>query len=200
MTLCWRDILGRVLIAGLVYGFLVGVAYAGPPADLIQRLADRAAPILNDDSLAAPERANRMRDVLRAAMDRQKMAPALLGRYWRRANAGQQAELTDLLEAYLVNSYASRVDSIDGDVSFSVGGERDLGDRVMVDSQVIRPSGPPVSVTWQVEDGSNGPAVTDIVVEGVSLIVSQRADFASVIRQQGGIDGLIRLLQQKVGQ
>ena len=189
-------------LAGLLvvaFALTSGVASAGPSADLIQRLADQATPVLNDDGITAAVRSDRMRDVLRSALDREKMAPALLGRYWRRAKPAQRTELVDLLEAYLVNSYASRVDSMDGDVRFAVGGERRLGDRVMVDSQVIRPNGPPVAVSWQVEEGASGPAVTDIVVEGVSLIVSQRADFASVIRQQGGIDGLIALLKRKVG-
>jgi len=74
-----------------------------------------------------------------------------------------------------------------------------IGDRTVVDSKVLRPGSPPVSVAWQVETVNDKAVVTDIIVEGISLVVSQRADFASIIRSQGGLDGLIKLLKQKVG-
>ena len=56
-----------------------------------------------------------------------------------------------------------------------------------------------MSVAWQVETVNGKAVVTDIVVEGVSLVVSQRADFASIIRSQGGLDGLIKLAEAESG-
>ena len=50
----------------------------------------------------------------------------------------------------------------------------------------------------QIEAIGGKPVITDIIIEGVSLVVSQRADFSSIIRQQGGLDGLIGLLRQKL--
>lgn len=173
-------------------------AVAGPAQDMIAELAASAEVVLNDRSLARDVRADRLRETLGKVVDKQGMARSLLGRYWRRADAGQQRTLVDLLETYLVDVYAGRVDAIDGQIDFAISGERALGERTMVDTQVLRPNGPPVDVTWQVETTGGRSVVTDIVVEGVSLIVSQRAEFASVIRQQGGIDGLIGLLEKKV--
>jgi len=68
----------------------------------------------------------------------------------------------------------------------------------LVDTQVVRPNAPTIDVSWQIEDFGGKPVITDIIIEGVSLVVSQRADFSSIIRQQGGLDGLIGLLRQKL--
>ncbi len=175
-------------------------AAAGPAKDLITDLAVKAEPILNDRAQPTLERAQKVQALLSDLIDRRTMAQSLLGRHWHRATPEQQAELIDLLESYLVEGYARRMESVEGQISFQVEQERELGDRTLVDTQVVRPNGPPVAVTWQVETVDGKPTVTDIVVEGVSLIVSQRADFASVIRQQGGVDGLIALLRDKVKQ
>lgn len=173
-------------------------AAAGPAQDLIQRLADEAEPVVNDDALDAKTRAAKVEAILTGVLDQQQMAQTILGRHWRRATPEQQAELAGLLETYLIESYASRVDSFDGVIEFAVDGETKLGERTLVDTRILRPNQPPVAVSWQVETIGGAHVVTDILVEGVSLIVSQQADFASVIRNQGGIDGLIALLRKKV--
>jgi len=48
-----------------------------------------------------------------------------------------------------------------------------------------------------VQSGGQGPKVTDVKVEGVSLLVTKRSEFDSVIAQKG-IDGLIQALRRKV--
>lgn len=193
----------RLLLAGLVLFSMAVLAFAqakaGVERDLIAGLAGEAEPLLNDRSIPPAERTKKLRSIIGSVFDSRQMVQLTLGRYWRRADEGQRAELVTLMETYLIDVYAGRVDSIDGQVKFDVGTERTIGERTVVDTQVLRPGSPPVSVAWQVETVNGKVVVTDIVVEGVSLVVSQRADFASIIRSQGGLDGLIKLLKQKVG-
>ena len=193
----------RLLLAGLVLFSMAVLAFAqakaGVERDLIAGLAGEAEPLLNDRSIPPAERTKKLRSIIGSVFDSRQMVQLMLGRYWRRADERQRAELVTLMETYLIDVYAGRVDSIDGQVKFDVGTERTIGERTVVDTQVLRPGSPPVSVAWQVETVNGKVVVTDIVVEGVSLVVSQRADFASIIRSQGGLDGLIKLLKQKVG-
>lgn len=194
--------LGRLLACAAILAAWLATplhATAGPAQDLISNLATDAKSTLNDRSLAADVRAAKLKSTLGEVIDRERMARSMMGRYWRRASKDQQARLVDLLETYLINVYASRVDDVEGDIDVAIDGERDVGGRTLVDSRVIRPTGPAVDVDWQVEEADGRLYVSDIVVEGVSLIVSQRAELASVIRRQGGIDGLIGLLEKKVG-
>jgi phospholipid transport system substrate-binding protein len=70
-------------------------------------------------------------------------------------------------------------------------------------SQIALPNGsqPPVKVVWRVSGSNNNYKVTDVMVEGVSMAVTQRQEFASVIQRGGGqIDPLLKLLRDKVGQ
>lgn len=194
--------LGRLLACAAILAASMAAAppaAAGPAQDLISSLASDAKTTLNDRSLAADARAERLKATLGEVIDKKRMARSMMGRYWRRADKDQQARLIDLLETYLINVYASRVDDVEGDIDVAIDGERDVGGRTLVDSRVIRPTGPAVDVDWQVEEADGRLYVSDIVVEGVSLIVSQRAELASVIRRQGGIDGLIGILEKKVG-
>jgi len=183
----------------LVIGvFVASPASAGPAFDAIEKLARQAEPILNDADMAATTRAEKLQEVLASLIDSKQMAQSILGRHWRRADDAQKEELTDLLGRYLIFVYASRVDSVAGEVTFKVDGERATGERSLVDTRVLRPGEPSVAVAWQLENVDGAAKVTDILVEGVSLIVSQRADFSSVIRNQGGIPGLIDLLRNKL--
>jgi phospholipid transport system substrate-binding protein len=171
---------------------------AGPAYDVINVLASKSTPILNSRDLSKTARAQQLQAIMQGLVDRDQMAVSMMGRYWRRADTSQKAELPILLEAYLLDVYVSRIDSVNGSLSFAIQGERTLGNRTLVDTEVVRPNAPNIQVAWQIEEFEGRSVITDIIIEGVSLVVSQRADFSSIIRQQGGLDGLITILRQKL--
>ena len=43
-----------------------------------------------------------------------------------------------------------------------------------------------------------GKAVFDVVVEGVSMAITLRSEYSSVIKNQGGLPGLVVLLRDKL--
>ena len=174
------------------------LASAGPAYDVINVLASKSTPVLNSRDLSKTARAQQLQAIMQGFVDRDQMAVSMMGRYWRRADASQKAELPILLEAYLLDAYVSRLDSVNGSLSFAIQGERTLGNRTLVDTEIVRPNAPNILVAWQIEEFEGRSVITDIIIEGVSLVVSQRADFSSIIRQQGGLDGLITILRQKL--
>ncbi|MGI9503029.1 MAG: MlaC/ttg2D family ABC transporter substrate-binding protein, partial [Geminicoccaceae bacterium] len=72
-------------------------------------------------------------------------------------------------------------------------GKRD----VIVRSRVTPPSGPPLNVDWRLRHRDGRPVIIDLVVEGVSLLITQRSEFGSVL-ERVGVDGLIRELRDRV--
>ncbi len=55
-----------------------------------------------------------------------------------------------------------------------------------------------MAVDWRVRQVGGGYKVVDILVEGVSMALTQRSDFASVIQRGGGdIEVLLEQLRQK---
>ena len=96
-----------------------------------------------------------------------------------------------------MKTYSARLGGFTNE-EFKVTGSHPAGKRdVMVDSKVLRKDGPPISANWRVRLVDGEPKVIDVVVEGVSMSISQRQEFASVV-QSKGMDGLIETLRARV--
>ena len=67
----------------------------------------------------------------------------------------------------------------------------------VVGSRVVRSRGAPVAVHWRLRHGKAGWRIIDVVVEGVSLALAQRAEFTSIVRNNGGrVAALLAKLRQ----
>ena len=69
-----------------------------------------------------------------------------------------------------------------------------------VQTRINRTGGaPPLSVDWRVRESDGNFAIIDVVAEGVSLVVSQRNEVASIIERRG-MDGLIETMRERSGE
>ena len=60
--------------------------------------------------------------------------------------------------------------------------------------------GAPARVDWRVRGAPGAYKIIDVVVEGISMVVTQRSEFASVIRRGGGrLDSLTTQLRDLAG-
>jgi phospholipid transport system substrate-binding protein len=132
------------------------------------------------------------------------LARMTMGRHWRRANARQREAFVETFGHYLLRSFAIRLKRYAGSDlsaardSFSITGARDVGKNdVIVQSRITPPSGTPLRVDWRLRSQSGRLVIIDLVVEGVSLLVTQRSEFGAVL-ERAGIDGLITELQRRV--
>lgn len=197
-----RQFLLGACAAGLV---LVGRAVSADaslgPAEFIAGLGDRAVSALTGPDLTQAERETRFRELLDDHFDVPAIGKFVLGRYWRSATEEERQEFLELFEKLLVRSYANRFAEYSGE-SFEVKGVREEADgQAIVQSLVIRPSAENVRVDWRVVRQGNEYRIIDVIIEGLSMAVTQRDEFASVIRSKGGkLAGLIDVLRQKVGQ
>ena len=68
---------------------------------------------------------------------------------------------------------------------------------VMVSSQLVGTR--PAAIDWRLVEDGQGWVVVDVVVEGVSMLLTQRNEFASIIERNGGsIRPLLAHLEQRV--
>jgi phospholipid transport system substrate-binding protein len=59
-------------------------------------------------------------------------------------------------------------------------------------------NGQPIKLQWEVRDAGQGPRITDVKVEGVSMVMTRRSDFNSYIQKNGGtVDPLINELESR---
>jgi phospholipid transport system substrate-binding protein len=175
----------------------VPAAAAADPAAVISNLGSRALEVLGKNATPS-QRAERFRQLLREDFDVPGIARFVLGRYWNTATEEQRAEFTRLFEDYIALAYSTRLAEYTGE-TFKVTSSRPEADGAIVSSQIIRPSGaPPVKVDWRLTGRNGVYKISDVSVDGISMAVTQRSEFASVIQHNGGqVQGLIRMLREK---
>ena len=163
----------------------------------IEWLGQQAIATLSRPQMTLEEREAAFRNLLRQGFDLDFIGRFVLGTYWRRATPEQQADYLNLFGEFLVKIYAKRFGGYSGQTMEVVratvaGKKRD----VVVETRISRPSGPPLKASWRVRVVDNQNKIIDIAVEGVSMAVTQRQEFASVTRRLG-LDGLLQILRAR---
>ena len=170
-------------------------------AGFIADLGQRTIKVLSS-KLSEREREAQFRAIFDEGFDVPAISRFVLGQYWRSATEAQRQDFVALFEAYVVHAYAVRFNEYGGQ-QLQVTASRPEGDASsLVQSRIAQPNGaPPLKVDWRVGKTAKGYKINDVVVEGVSMAVTQRQEFASVIQRNGGqIDALLKLLREKAGQ
>lgn len=197
-----RAFLAGILAAGIALSGRPGIADANvSPSEFIASLGDRAVSALTGPQLSREERETRFRELLETHFDVPAIGKFVLGRYWRAATDEEKQEFLKLFEELLVKSYARRFAEYSGE-SFEVRNVREEANgEALVQSLVVRPSAENIRVDWRLRLNNSEFRILDVIVEGLSMAVTQRDEFASVIQSKGGkVAGLLDVLRQKVGQ
>jgi phospholipid transport system substrate-binding protein len=192
-----RPVLPAVLIVAalLLPAWPVGAAAQGAQ-DFIRNLGNEAIEVLGP-GIPQEQRVARFRELFDADFDVPEIARFVLGRYWWVATPDERQEFTHLFQEYIVRAYSARLGEYSGE-PFRVEGARPAGDETVVTSQIVEGGGEPLIIDWYVTETGAGYKITDVHVGGVSMAVTERDEFASVIQRSGGVAGLIAQLRQKL--
>ena len=172
------------------------VALAETPSEFIEELGDSAIGVLVDDSLTDSERITIFRGVMVERFDLPLISRYVLGIQWRRASAAQRDEYSALFEDFIVQIYSSRLRTYGGQ-TLKIKSTRAAGKDTIVSTVVKGPDTPPLRVDWRVRGNGGGYKVIDIIIEGASMVITQRDEFSAVIRRSGGkLDGLLARLRE----
>ncbi|MDD9901183.1 MAG: ABC transporter substrate-binding protein [Alphaproteobacteria bacterium] len=177
-----------------------GAADTASAMAFVQSLGDTALSSLTDKSLPPKAREDRTRNLLRKYFDIKTIGRFALGTHWKTATSAEQSEYMGLFEDMIVSTYASRFGEYSGQ-SLEVGKSRPIGKRdFIVNSKILQTDGPPVNVDWQVRHKNGKLKVIDVQVENVSMLITQRNEFAAVIQRNGGeVSSLLETLRKRKG-
>jgi phospholipid transport system substrate-binding protein len=193
-----RFILAAVALAAVV-GFGRPAAAAADATAFVESLGQKALSSLTTPDLDQAEREKRVRALLRTYFDVDTIGRFVLGPNWRTATEAQRAEYIKLFERMIVTTYAQRFSEYSGQ-DFKVGKSVKASDRdTVVSSQSIQQGGPPIAVDWRVRNKNGQLKIIDVLVEGISMSVTQRSDFTAVIQSGGGIEALLESLRKRAG-
>lgn len=171
-----------------------------PAGKFIQDLGDRAISIIANKNLTPNQRSDEFKGILTDSFDLMTIGRFVIGRSWNQATSAQQEEYMRLFKDLVVKSYGDRLSLYTGE-GFKVTGVRPESEKdVLVTSDITHPDGSqPTEVDWRVRKREGKLGVIDVMVEGVSLSVTQRQEYAAVLQRNGGqIDGLLSVMRQQL--
>ncbi len=167
----------------------------------IQDLGDRGIAELTGKNLSEKERRANFEKLFKEAFDYERIGKFVLGRH-RKAMAARMDEYLKLFKDTIVRTYAARFGEYNHE-KFKVLSSRSTGKpktgqiTLVVVSEILRPNGTKVSIEWQVYRKPDGSfMIYDVVVEGVSMALTQRSEYGSIIQNQGGVAGLLERMRK----
>ncbi len=165
----------------------------------VNLIATDAITMLSNSSLSQRQKRNEFKMILTSGFDIQRISRFVLGRYWRTATKSQKTEFVPLFRDYITSTYTGQISDYTGE-QIEIGLAQVISKRdTMVKSLIVRPKGPPIKLDWRVyENKKKVMLIVDIVVEGVSMALTQRQEFAAVIsKSNNGVEYLLDKLRKR---
>ena len=182
--------------AGKAQAQAVSPAMVQGASQFIQWLGDQALGTLRTSAMTLAQRETAFRGLMRTGFDIEFISRFVLGRYWQQASPEQRSEYVQLFGEYLVKTYARRLGGYSGE-TFTVASAVAAGEQdILVKTRIDRPSGPPLICDWRVRLIDGKYKIIDVMVESISMAVTQRQNFSSVV-QNGGMQALLTALRAR---
>ena len=191
-------------LATLLLSLLIAVAAAAQqlgPDELVKKVtADVLDSIKADKQLQAGDRRKALalaEQKILPHVDFREAAKLATGKAWQGASSEQQERIISEFRSMLVRIYSNSIDVYRGQTMrvLPVRGPKDATEAV-VRNQYLREGRQPVVVEYAMRKAADGWKIYDITVEGVSLVLTYRAEFENITRTSG-VDGLIKRLAEK---
>ena len=130
-------------------------------------------------------------------LDFVEMTRLAAGRTWNTANADQRDRLVAAFRAMLVRTYANAIDVYRGQTMMVEPARvQTSATETTVRNRYMSPGRRPTPVDYLMRKTGDEWKIYDIVVDGISLVLTYRAQFEESARNSG-VEGLIKQLQEK---
>ncbi len=176
----------------------VAAADAPEPTAVIRSLYDTLLDAMkNGPQLGFDGRYKKLEPALHQAFDIATMCKIAIGPAWTSMPTDKKNALLVAFDKYLVSTYAARFKKFSG-TKFEVDDAKPApGDRMLVESKLIKSDGEPVQLNYLMRKNDAGWQVIDIFLAGaISQMTQMRSEFSEPLRKDG-VDGLIQQLEQK---
>ena len=113
------------------------------------------------------------------------VAQATLGRAWRSANDSQRRRYIEAYRSYLARKYGRKLREMTGG-RVQIGKSRKVKSFFEVQSVARLADGRKFEVLWHVSDRSGRSRMFNIIIEGISMLNSERTEIAAMLRRRNG--------------
>lgn len=181
----------------LILSFLAAAGLRASPAEAQARLKTAVNEVLAvaDRASSGPALAQSVRPVLERHISFEAMTRRAVGPGWKSFNAQQQQKATQLFTTLIIRTYSSKFTPGEHPAITYQNPVAPAAGRVDVPTQMVY-KGSRYSVTYRMEQES-GYKITDVVIEGVSLIANYRSQLDAQFKK-GGAEAVLSSLSQSV--
>ena len=172
---------------------------ADDPGQYVMKMTQSAINTLTDKSISQNSKETQFGELFDKNFDVPSISRFVLGKYWKQASLDQKKNFIKAFRNYVVKTYSSRFNEYSGEQLKLVDYENESNPKIFLVHTVLeRQDAPVIKVDWRIGKKKDRFVILDIVIEGISLAVTQRSEFVAVIEQNNGsIDKLISLLIEK---
>lgn len=169
-----------------------------PAAVLIERVANEVIALIK--AKTGRDREAGIRTILVTYFDLPFMGQSALGTHWAGTSAPERERFLKAVASAEARAYSERFGQYSGQ-TLTVGRVATRPNGVtVVDSKLSQTSGQPIAIQWEVRETGQGLRITDVKIEGVSMVMTRRSDFNSYIQSHGGkVEPLIVELEKRAG-
>ncbi len=164
----------------------------------IESLGHKALDVISKKDAAKETKQQTLENIFKDNVDFPWVGRFVMGRFWRPATPEQQTRYLAAYQTFLIKHYTSRFTEYTSGSFKITGSSEGEPNEYTVNMQIIAndASEPPILIDYKVRKDKTSFKVFDIIVEGVSLITTQRSEFSSVLNSKG-VDGLTSMLEAK---
>jgi phospholipid transport system substrate-binding protein len=173
-------------------------ATAAGAEDFVKQLSDKVIELVKNKNENELIKDKQLSKLFEESVDTQWISKFVMGNHWKDASETQKRVYLELYRKFLLSNYIPKLKSYaNQEIKFK--NVFDEGENeYLIETSIVQPDGSSVNVDYKVRKyGENKYLIFDVIAEGVSLITTQRSEFASILSRKG-VDYLIKKLKMKV--
>ena len=168
------------------------------PDIFVQSTVNRASEALNN-KFSKDEKITKLKAIARETVDIAGIGFYTLGSYRKNISDAQKKEYANLFEQYFLKSFASRLAEY-SNPEIEVDSKKKINENyTMVSSTLVSTEQrPAVKIDWRIyTKNPENPKIRDLIIEGLSLVRTQKEEFSSIIQSNDGdINALFSTLKE----
>jgi len=186
------------LIFLVIFFSSIAKVYSIEPDIFVQSTVNRASEALNN-KYSKEAKIEKLKEIASETVDINGIGYYTLGSYRKNINDEQKKEYSNLFEQYFLKSFASRLAEY-SNPEIEVSSKKKLNENYTMVSSVLvaTEQRPEVKIDWRVyTKNPENPLIRDLIIEGLSLVRTQKEEFSSIIQSNDGdINALFSILKE----
>jgi len=188
----------KIFVLLLILNLNAVYAKSVEPDVFVQSTVNRASEVLAKN-ISKEDKINELKLIAKDTVDIRGIGFYTLGSFRKNLSENQKNEYLDLFEDYFLKSFSSRLSEYTNP-KIEVQNKKVLSKNyTIVNSLLVGTSErPEVKIDWRIyTKNPDNPLIRDLIIEGLSLVRTQKEEFASILNSNDGeINSLFKVLEE----